>query len=205
MRSYFRTVLVVAALLSMSLRADIITLTDGRTVEGEIVSETPSEIVVKASAGKTTIKREEIQSIERKKSASLVYREKIDVLEKSANKLSLDAWLSLANEAGKMGARDEATKAYAKVMKLDPENAAERKALGFVRSGGEGVDKNELKEKAAAVATPVCRCRGGRGRGDDQGTDRCGGRMSMRWGRFRRSRSTARAATALESGSCCRV
>src|SRR4051812_31309004 len=102
---------VLAAVLSLSLRADIVTLTDGRTVEGEIVAETATEIVVKAPFGKTTIKREEIQSIEKRKSASALAREKADVLAKGAQKDSKDAWLSFADECTKNGANDEAQKA----------------------------------------------------------------------------------------------
>src|SRR5205823_6388072 len=108
MRTSLKTLLWLAAVLSSRLRGDIITLTDGRTVEGEIVAENATEIVVKAPVGKTTIKREEIQSIEKRKSPAAIAREKAEALAKSSDKDNKDAWLKFADQASQDGARDEA-------------------------------------------------------------------------------------------------
>ncbi|HLX64495.1 MAG TPA: hypothetical protein VKX17_24695 [Planctomycetota bacterium] len=152
MRIHLRFALVLTALLSFVLRADIITLSDGRVVEGDIVSENAAEIVVKASGVKTTIKREEIQSIEKKKSPGAVMREKSDALSKGSDKENKDAWLALAVEASKVGARDESQKAYLRVLQLDADNSEARKALGYVMNNGAWALKSDLK--AAANADP---------------------------------------------------
>lgn len=143
-----RALPALLAVAAMCLRADIVTLTDGRTVEGDIVSETPTEIVIKAKAGKTTIKREEIQSIEKRKSDAVQLREAMDALEKSAKKDDAGEWMKMAQRAKQKNERIEAQHAFEKVLKLEPENETARTEMGFVKLNGKWVAKNDLKEPA---------------------------------------------------------
>lgn len=143
--------LLLAAWLTLNLRAEIVTLSDGRVIEGEIISENESDIVIKVASGKMTLKREEIQSIDKRKSATAQLRDRMDALAKGKDNDNKDEWLTLAESAGAKGARDEATRAYSRVIQLDPNHSAARKALGFVKSNGEWVLKSDLKERDNAA------------------------------------------------------
>ena len=58
---------LLGALLSLSLAfADVVHLKDGRLLEGEIISETKDTVTLKMALGEISVKREEIQSIEKK-------------------------------------------------------------------------------------------------------------------------------------------
>ncbi len=150
----FSRVLLTVAWMCLNLHAEIVTMSDGRVIEGDVVSENESEIVVKVASGKMTLKREEIQSVEKKKSAASTLRDKMDKLTKSADKDSKDEWMTLAESASAKGAREEANRAYNRVIQIDPNNSAARKALGFVKSNGEWVLKSDLKERDKATDGP---------------------------------------------------
>jgi hypothetical protein len=68
MRTVVRMLVVICVLLvNISLAfADIVHLKDGRTLEGEIISETKDTIRLKMALGEIELKREEIVSIEKK-------------------------------------------------------------------------------------------------------------------------------------------
>jgi hypothetical protein len=145
-----RSLILVAALQTafVPVRADIVTLIDGRTIEGDVVAEAPDSITVKVAIGKTVVKREEIQKIEHTKSARAVIREKFDALAKT--KGDADAWLKLAAEAKRAGAQDEAVDAYKKVVEIEIDNETANLALGRVKSGEHWTEKSEPTPKASA-------------------------------------------------------
>lgn len=63
-------VALATAVLAPSARADVVTLHDGRSYEGEVLSETTSEVVIKAKIGaivtELRFRRSEVKSIERR-------------------------------------------------------------------------------------------------------------------------------------------
>lgn len=61
-----RITLLILLLLTTHTRADILTLADGRTLEGEITSESDAQIVLRMHAGSVTLARKDVVSIERK-------------------------------------------------------------------------------------------------------------------------------------------
>ncbi|MEI6232531.1 MAG: hypothetical protein WCT04_05735 [Planctomycetota bacterium] len=138
--------LVFTAAFSMVARAEIVTMSDGRVIEGEVVSETETTIVLKVISGKMTLKREEIQNIDKKKSAAAQLRDKMDELAKSKDKDNKEEWLALGDSANEKGARDEATRAYKRVIELDPNNSPAHRALGYVKSNGDWVLKTDIKD-----------------------------------------------------------
>jgi hypothetical protein len=140
----------LAASLLISVRADIVTLIDGTIVEGEVVGETPTDITLRIPTGKTTLKREEIQKIEHRKSAHALMREKMDLLAQS--NAAEYAWLKLAAEAKKSGAQDESVEAYKHVLEMDAENVAANQALGRVKLNDHWVEKPESAKSESKPA-----------------------------------------------------
>lgn len=62
---FLALVILVTAVSAGPLRADVLTLTNGNTVEGMIVEETSSAIVIDTVAGRIRLPRERVQSISR--------------------------------------------------------------------------------------------------------------------------------------------
>jgi len=60
-----RTVLVALLVAVASARADVVRLKNGGKIEGEVVSETPTTVVVNSGSGKVSVDRALIESIER--------------------------------------------------------------------------------------------------------------------------------------------
>lgn len=143
---------VAAVLWSVAGTAagDLIYLQNG-IVDGEIIEESEQTVKVQGKLGTLTISRDHIRSIEKGKSLGDVYRQKwIEV-----NHKDLKARTDLANWARKHGLDAEADQEFQQILKVDPENEAAHRALGYAKVGDRWVPAEEAK-----IARGLVRFRG---------------------------------------------
>lgn len=159
-------VLVAVCLFLMNLQADMIVLDSGKSIEGDIVSETPYEVVVKLSSGVTvTIAKDEIKEIRRK--ADL-----IEDYKKKRAEVRDDNWFSLmelAKWCKERGLKDQQKEVLQAVLKLDPEDPDATRELALLEgklppgekkeaSGDSGVTverKGDQPQPEKAAAKPI--------------------------------------------------
>ncbi len=149
---------ILVGLLLLALApasADVIHLSDGRKLEGEIVKETEDSIILKMQYGTLTIERDEIQEIERRVTPWQEYARKAALLANSDAK----GHFELALWCKEKGLRKEMTAELKKVIAALPDHEEARKLLGYVKSADKWVKpsrkpapskaSSELKEKSA--------------------------------------------------------
>ena len=133
--------LLLALFLSLSARADIIHLKNGKTLHGEVIQEGPDYVVVKVPCGEVKLKKADIETIERQSPEEYKldlgqqflqqrnFARALEVLEKSdsgANKGEARRLLAAAYQLQGQHCRDnhrlaEAKEAFEKLLKLDPD------------------------------------------------------------------------------------
>ncbi|MBI3831828.1 MAG: hypothetical protein HY291_20065 [Planctomycetes bacterium] len=132
--------------VGLNASADIFILQDGNTIEGDVISETDSEITIQGRFGKTKLKRADIREIQKKQSPHAMFVERLDELQKSDKKDDKDSWLDLGRFAKSAGQREDTHKAYAQVLKLDANNEEAHLALGHVRQLGSWITAEEKRK-----------------------------------------------------------
>ncbi|MGE3165059.1 MAG: DUF1570 domain-containing protein [Planctomycetota bacterium] len=113
----------------------------GGTVEGEVVELSATTIVIKAKFGKFPVAKDDVESLQVRKSNSDLYRER------AAKCKSAGDWFSLAEWARGLGELDLADEAYRKTVQLEPDHAEARAALGQVQHEGEWMTLEEAMRK----------------------------------------------------------
>lgn len=125
-------------LVAVPAFADIVTLKDGRKYDGRLVSEDGRSVTIRTTQGVKTFPREKVESVRKQKSAYDTFDEKL-----ADAKEDVKALMKVGQWAASNRLYPEAIKAYQKVLSLDPNHAAAKKAIdGFdkqpVGSGGSG-------------------------------------------------------------------
>jgi len=133
--------------------ADTVHKKDGRKVDGEVIEENDSEVVVQTKFGPVTIPKSDVLKIEKGKTPVQQFRDKWDDVDRK-DALAL---LDLADWCKENRLSRESRKCLREVVKLEPDNETARRSLGFQRVDGEWKTKKEIdaaakKEKAAARA-----------------------------------------------------
>jgi len=126
--------------------ADTVTLTNGNQLEGK-ARRVGDRVIIKTPGGEMSLEASEVRSIAKGETAFDVYAKKRG--ETSAK--SADAQSGLADWCQAQGLRKEARRHWAAAIELEPDHAAARKALGFVRHDGEWLTGDELKEAQGLV------------------------------------------------------
>lgn len=120
----FRT-LALLALFPAQLLADVVTLKDGRVLEGEVTQDDGKIVKIKLKKGSFTFKREEVASVEEKATPEEEYKARLAKLDgKSAT-----AHLELAQWTAGRDLPDEALYHFLEAAKLDPALKAASEAL----------------------------------------------------------------------------
>jgi hypothetical protein len=109
-------------------QADVVYLTGGGRIEGEVVEQRPDGVVVEVSAGRITLPRSRIERMVVGRSALSEFRARAAALAGG----DLRGWLALAAWARDNDLLTQARGAYEHVLSLDPTNAAAHHALGHV-------------------------------------------------------------------------
>ncbi len=144
-----RSICIILILITVAAnrsQADIVVLSDGRELEGEILSDDGLDLVLKGRFGKTTLSRRDIKTVVKKESPAEDFRKKIEALRQSVDKNDAEAWSALGVRARNAGASDEMKAAFTRALELDSNDSTARKELGFVRQGADWIK--------AGVATP---------------------------------------------------
>ncbi|MEN8149006.1 MAG: hypothetical protein ABFS86_04240 [Planctomycetota bacterium] len=138
-------VVVFAALLSPTAFADVVHLTDGGTIEGEIVSDDGKIVVVKTRFGEVKVDRARVKSIEKKKTPSQVHDERVKAL---APDDAAGRW-ELALYCREHGLKKQEKALTAEVLALEPQHDGANESVGNVKWDGRWVTPEEKKELEA--------------------------------------------------------
>lgn len=151
-----RPAALAAGLLVLALvaRADIVVLTDGRRIEGEITREDARVVVVQTGLGELTFQRSEVVEIVRKKTARAEYAER------EARAKTADDFHDLGEWAREAKLVSLARKAWKRAVELDGDHARARERLGFVRHEGEWLTEEQRDERVRAAAAAAKRAAG---------------------------------------------
>jgi len=94
--------------VSAAARADIITLVNGRTIRGRIVSDSGDRIVIEIPGGSITIRRSEVKSVERESEAAYRRSQARELFTRGKSKMALaELRRAVAAEPGSIPARKE--------------------------------------------------------------------------------------------------
>ena len=130
------------ACLSDLGHADVIHLKDGTTVEGEIVSQTSSQLTVKTRFGTVPIKRSRVDRIETKATPQQEYQKRRAKLAKD----DVGGRYELAMYCKDNKLSKEYRKLLAEILKIMPQHAGANMELGNVEYDGKWFTKDGLKE-----------------------------------------------------------
>ena len=140
----------LVATWSVAASGDIFHLSGGATVEGELVQNNGTEVVVKIGNGTMTILAAQVEKIEAAPSPQEQYRARSAAAAKTAA-----AHVELARWCATKHLSDESKAEYELALGLDPENGTARAALGYVKRDGAWRSRQEAAAAAAkAVAGP---------------------------------------------------
>jgi hypothetical protein len=131
--------LAVLLLLSPPVFADQVFLKSGGRLSGVIVARTDTAVVLEVAPGRITLPMSRVERIVEGSSGLGVYRERVAGL--SANDTA--GWLALAQWAADQGLQTQAGEAFARVLALDPGNAAAHRAVGDVEYDGRWMSREE--------------------------------------------------------------
>jgi hypothetical protein len=137
---------LVLSLASASGRGDVVRLKHGQ-VEGVILEQSDSRLVVETKAGKVVLDPADVVSIERKSTPLGLYQEmaaKVDAKD-AAGHYALGLW------ATEQKLFREARQEFEKTIALDPDHAGAREKLGYVRKDGQWMTRSEAKQAEGLV------------------------------------------------------
>ncbi|MCO5167279.1 MAG: CAP domain-containing protein [Planctomycetes bacterium] len=149
--------LLVAAGAAAPARADVVRLTSGGVVRGQVVSETRTEVVVRTASGTAVIPRREVEAIERDGTGpddavvalEAEYRRRLAAIDRSdaEARYALGLWLKAR------GAKALARREFEAAVALDPAHRFAREELG-ARGGAGRTAPGATPAGAALVAGP---------------------------------------------------
>jgi hypothetical protein len=123
--------------LASPVRSDVVLTKDGRTLEGKIVEEGADALVIETPFGRVPLSRGEVRSIERGPSPWEVYEAR------RANAAGAQDHFDLAQWCAEKGLTKERRSSLEEAVRLDPDHAQARAALGFVSFEGRWVQRRE--------------------------------------------------------------
>lgn len=136
-------VVLLLGLAAPAARADIVKTKSGETIEGKIIESNDRFVKVKTKfAGVKTIPRSDVLSETPTKTKAEIYQEKLAKLPPK----DVKAHWALAEWLKKEKSYREYRQQLKKVVSIDPDHAAARKALKHVKFDGQWVKKSELKK-----------------------------------------------------------
>lgn len=140
---------VAAAALAAGTRADVLRLSSGGVLEGEIVARTKDHFTVRTLIGTVTIGAETVKSVEPGPTVFDEYRQRAAAApETPAGHTELADW------CGETGLTTERRTHLQRALELDPSYEPARTALGQVRVGDLWVDGKTRVERATSQPAP---------------------------------------------------
>lgn len=141
-----RMTVALVLLFWLTAHADIVHLKDGRTLEGEVISETDESVLLKTRHGNVEIFKSHIERIEKKPLPSQLYRQKAAALEDN----DAEGHYRLALWCKQQKLEKEYIFELERVITINSDHAAARRALGYERTGDSWIKK----EPSQAPLTP---------------------------------------------------
>jgi hypothetical protein len=139
----------LAAMLAAPAWADLVTLKDGSKREGKVVRQDDEEVVLEITQGRlkaeVTFKRSEVKGIEKGPTAAEKTLAEVEKRRAALKDDDAAGWLGFAQWLDRLtGFSQDARAAYEKVVRLDPENEAARRKLGYQKIGGQWLTEAEI-------------------------------------------------------------
>jgi hypothetical protein len=161
------TLTLSAALIGATALADTITLKDGSKREGKIVREDKKQVVLEVAMGRLKaeliLARKDIKSIAKGKSDNEKLLAESKRRKARLKKNDASGWLAYARWLDKQsGLSKDATAAFKKVIKLQPDNEIARRRLGYHRVGKKWLTLAEAKAEYKKLAKPNAKIAAGK-------------------------------------------
>lgn len=133
----------LVALLAMvsAAAADEVLLTSGGKLSGIVRSEDAASVTVELGAGTVAVPRDQVKEIRRGSSALSEFYERAGRLKESKDAAAI---AELASWARGKGLERHARRQFERVLQLDPNHVAARRALGFALHEGKWLTRTEL-------------------------------------------------------------
>ncbi|MGD0091273.1 MAG: hypothetical protein ABSE73_15255, partial [Planctomycetota bacterium] len=142
---------LLALVLPSLLRADTVTLDNGRTLEGHVIDNGDS-ITIEMSQGSVKLAKARVKSISSKVTAEDEFRRRYAGIQAELEKHKLERadaaenFFELAQWAGEQGLSRGRAEALGRALDLDPDHAAAREASGYVWYNDRWVTKAERNQ-----------------------------------------------------------
>ena len=144
MRNALAVALVLAAPAAW---ADQVFLAGGGVVNGEVVSQTATALVVEVGPGRMTLPMARVARVVSSKSDLTVYRERAGMLAPD----DVAGWLALARFAESRELLTQAREAYQRVLAFDPGSAAANAAVGRVHVNGHWMSRDDAARSRGMI------------------------------------------------------
>jgi hypothetical protein len=139
-RSPKATAFLAAGLIGAAVAgADEIVMRTGGRIEGGIVDQTPTTVVVDTAPGRVTLPMSRVARVVRSRSSLDAWRERSASLDAG----DVQGWASLARWAEQAGLGTQANEAWQRVLASDPANAEANQALGRMQVDGAWLAEEE--------------------------------------------------------------
>lgn len=140
--------LVATAMPAPTGRADIFHLMGGQTLEGELIDDSDGQYRIRTVDRIVSLPADAVLKIEKAPAPRLEYARRVEQTpDRAGPQAELAAWCL------EHGLEAEAKRHYQRVIELDPDHVAARKALGYVRVGRYWVDGQDPDAGGDARAT----------------------------------------------------
>ena len=149
-------VVILALFCAAPLFADVVHLKNGRTLEGEILSEAGTKVLLKTRFGEVTIEKADIASIDRRPTPLAEYESRRKALATD----DAEGHYELALFCREKGLRSKEKELYEIVLRLDDQHPGANEAVGNVEYGGRWMTPAECDRLAASDADAEMRARG---------------------------------------------
>ena len=139
-RSLQATAFLAAGLIGTAVAgADEIVMRTGGRIEGVIVDQTPTSVVVDTAPGRVTLPMSRVARVVRSRSTLDAWRERSASLDSG----DVQGWASLARWAEQAGLGTQANEAWGRVLLSEPGNAEANRALGRTQVDGAWLPEDE--------------------------------------------------------------
>ena len=134
------------AALAVAAHADTVTLTNGRTLEGEVKRD-GDRVVVKTPYGEMQLEASEVKSIVEGRTVFDAYLER----RKETDAESADSQAELAEWCQEKGLRAEARRHFQAALEIDTDHEKARAALGYSKRDGAWLTEDDVKAAEGLV------------------------------------------------------
>jgi len=121
---------------------DVVRLRTGEAIQGQVISRTDEKVIIATASGLRTVRAADVQSIEAEKDPRADFARRASALGPRDAK----GWYELGTWAREQRLDAEAAQCFERVIRIDPDHAGARAALGY-RRWGSGWRKAEEIEK----------------------------------------------------------